>query len=156
MTLFQLFKNFYTFFMQKQLDILSFGGKWGRFCRKMIKTSFLSFVWPPPLPPPSPQFFSIILVVFIAEVAAGLVVLAYSSLVSSSTSPPPLSSPPSPTALHSIFFCLLMLPVTLSPSRPTFWILSPCKFSITAAAIIELRALCSPHYIRLLNDSGTA
>ncbi len=121
------------------------------------------------------QFFSIILIIFIAEVAAGIVALAYSSFVSSPLhlflllfihcliTPPFFSHPSSTPPFHSLFFCLLMplvppcLPLShLSPPRPTLWILSPCKFSIIAAAIIELLALCPPHYIRLLNDSGIA
>lgn len=113
------------------------------------------------------QFFSVILVIFIAEVAAGVVALAYSSFVSSSTSPLPFSfhSPPHHTGIPS---CSPSTPFPLSlnaslrspsPSHllvPLLWILSPCKFSIITAAIIELPALCPPHYIRLLNDSGIA
>lgn len=113
--------------------------------------------------------------IFIAEVAAAVVALAYSSFVSSPTSPLPLYFPtsgphdiPAPLPLPQLllfttfFLCLSILPAALrcslsppSPPRPTLWIfLSPCKFSVLAAAIIELLALCPPHYIQLLNDCG--
>ncbi len=122
------------------------------------------------------QFFSIILIIFIAEVGAGVVALAYSSFVSSPLHPflvlfihclitPPHTIPLSlpPLLLFTPFPLSLIssgpsqsFSVTLSPPRPTLWILSPCKFSIIATAIIELLALCPPHYIWLLNDSGIA
>lgn len=138
-----------------------------------LQRSYSLLVSSPSLPP-SLQFFSIILVIFISEVAAGVVVLAYSSFVSSPTSPLPLSfhSLPHhtlPSLLPSPFLFLyslsfvswLVSSLSVSLRHPltsssTLCILSPCKFSITAVAIIELLALCPPHYIRLLNDSGRA
>lgn len=89
------------------------------------------------------QFSSIILIIFVAEVAAAVVALAYSSFVSSSS-----SSSSSLLLPASSLFCPLLLPHLAT----TLSTLSPCKFVITAANIIEL----PPHFIQLLNDSGMA
>lgn len=77
------------------------------------------------------------------------------------TSPPFYDPSFSSSSLPSLCLLIRLVPLghPVSPAQPIaplcgFYL--HVKFSIIGAAIIELRALCPPHYIRLLNDSGIA